>query len=107
DELEDVLGREKFATRIAGVGPTPRELTMGYAALASLTKPVPIQPVVLDDPDDDFVLACALAANAEIIVSGDSHLRKLGEYKGINILSAVELLSRITNAPSSKEAEKL
>jgi putative PIN family toxin of toxin-antitoxin system len=106
-ELEDVLSREKFAARIAGVGLTPRELTMGYAALASLTKPVPIQPVIPDDPDDDFVLACALAANAEIIVSGDSHLRKLGKYKGINILSAVELLSRITTAPGSKESEKL
>lgn len=29
------------------------------------------------DPDDDAVLACAVAAGAELIVSGDKHLRNL------------------------------
>jgi len=33
----------------------------------------------LADPDDDAVLACAVAARAEIIVSGDSHLLDLND----------------------------
>ncbi len=105
-ELEEVLSRKKLANRIAAVGLTPRGLTLGYAALASLTKPQHIQPVVLNDPDDDFVVACALTAKAEVIVSGDSHLRKLREYKGIEILSATELLSRLSLIKSAETEER-
>lgn len=109
-ELEEVLGRDKFAARIMAAALTPRLLTLGYAALASLTKPTPIQPVVLDDPDDDFVLACALSAKAEVIVSGDNHLQKLKEHDGIAILSASEFLAqqsqlRSATAPSREEEE--
>jgi putative PIN family toxin of toxin-antitoxin system len=32
---------------------------------------------VIEDPDDDAVLACALAGNAEAIVSGDADLLTL------------------------------
>src|SRR4051812_41506066 len=59
-ELEDVLGRGKFARRMAGAGLTARELIVGFGALARLAEPVRIDPVILDDPDDDAVLACAL-----------------------------------------------
>jgi len=94
-ELEDVLSREKFAQRLALVGLTPRDLVLGYAALALLVDPAAIDPVVVADPDDDFVLACAVAADAEIIVSGDSHLLNLKKYQSIHILTAAELLTRI------------
>src|SRR5262249_47667361 len=40
---------------------------------------------VADDPDDDRVLACALVAGAETILSGDKHLLSLGEFRGISI----------------------
>jgi len=33
---------------------------------------------VQDDPDDDRIVECALAAEAEVIVSGDRHLLRLG-----------------------------
>lgn len=111
-ELEEVLSRDKFAKRIRAVGLTPRGLTLGYAALASVTKPDSIPAVVLEDPDDDHVLACAVTAHAEVIVSGDNHLRNLTEYEGIKILSAAEFLSRLseTKKPgddlSSREREK-
>jgi len=47
------------------------------------------------DPDDNHVLACALAARAEIVVSGDKDLRDLVTYQGISILSATDALQRI------------
>ena len=93
-ELEDVLNREKFAQRLASVGASPHELVLGYAALASVIQPTSIEPVVLADPDDDAVLACALTAQAEIIVSGDSHLLRLIQYRDIPILTAAELAMR-------------
>lgn len=74
DELEDVLSREKFALRLAAANVTAQDLISGFSALATVIEAAPIAPVILLDPDDDAVLACALAAEAEVIVSGDSHL---------------------------------
>jgi predicted nucleic acid-binding protein len=50
---------------------------------------------VLADPDDDRVLAWALAAQADLIVSGDSDLLNLQAYQGIPIVGAAEALKRI------------
>lgn len=48
-------------------------------------------PVLLEsvcsDPDDDMFLACAVAAAVPYIVSGDKHLRRIGEYRGVKIVS--------------------
>lgn len=94
-ELEDVLSRDKFAKLITSVV-TPHDLVLGYAALSSVVVPATIAPVILTDPDDDAVLACAVAAQSEIIVSGDSHLLDLKEYQGIRILTAAMLVAEIS-----------
>jgi predicted nucleic acid-binding protein len=47
------------------------------------------------DPDDDPVLACALAAAAELIVSGDAHLLNLKHYHGIQVVGPHEASARI------------
>ena len=41
---------------------------------------------VCDDPSDDIFLACALAAKAPVIVSGDRHLLKASGFAGIQVL---------------------
>lgn len=46
--------------------------------------------VIKDDPDDDKYLACAEEGGADYIISGDRHLRKLGSYEGIKIVSPRE-----------------
>jgi predicted nucleic acid-binding protein len=53
---------------------------------------------VTADPDDDAILACALAAGADAIVSGDRHLLDLKVYEGIPIVTAAEALARATPA---------
>ena len=95
-ELDDVLRREKFARQLARVGTQPRRLLSQFAALALVVHVPPIAPTVLADPDDDAVVACALAAEAEIIVSGDSHLLQLQNYRDVAIISAKELLERLS-----------
>ena len=40
---------------------------------------------VCEDPDDDKFLACAVAANVEVIVSGDKKLRAASGYAGIRV----------------------
>jgi putative PIN family toxin of toxin-antitoxin system len=52
--------------------------------------------VVREDPADDQVLACALAAKAHYIVSKDEHLQKLREYRGIRILPTAAFFTLIT-----------
>lgn len=47
---------------------------------------------VKDDPDDNRILECTLAAGAEMIVSGDGHLLRLTAYEGIAILTPREFL---------------
>jgi putative PIN family toxin of toxin-antitoxin system len=48
--------------------------------------------VIKDDPDDDKFIECAVALKAEIIITGDKALKKIGEYMGIEILNPQEFL---------------
>jgi uncharacterized protein len=98
-ELDDVLSRPKFTKRLEAAGVTVAELVTGCAALARVVRLGPIERVISEDPDDDVVLATAVAAQAEIIISGDRHLLTLRQYKGIAILSSVEMLARLQPAP--------
>jgi len=38
------------------------------------------------DPDDDKFLACAVAGNAELIISGDRHLLDINDFQSIKII---------------------
>jgi putative PIN family toxin of toxin-antitoxin system len=97
-EIEEVLQRPKFAQRLSLAGVVSHTLVIGYAALAWLIEPAVIEPVIIADPDDDVVLACAVAARAEAIVSGDNHLLDLKQYEGIPIFTAAQLLAQIEQA---------
>jgi putative PIN family toxin of toxin-antitoxin system len=49
--------------------------------------------VVKDDPDDNKFITCALAGNAEYLVSGDSDLLQIKTYQGIRILTPAAFLT--------------
>ncbi len=66
-----------------------------YLNVVHITEPAIIAPVIRSDPDDDHVLACALAAQADLIVSGDTDLLNLKTYQSISIVSTAEALRRI------------
>lgn len=93
NELKDILGRAKFKKQFLQVGFTPEDLIGEFLGFAIVIEAVQIQSGVSRDPDNDAVLACALASESEIIVSGDNDLLELGGYKDIRILSATEFLS--------------
>jgi len=81
EELEAVL-REKFELE-------PAELPVLelYRRRATWVEPLSLESSVCRDPDDDWVLATALAGGADAIVSGDRDLLDLGSFEGISILS--------------------
>lgn len=60
-----------------------------------LVKPKETVAVIAEDPDDDKFLACAVAANAAAIISGDPHLLALGSYRDIPIMTPVQFLEKI------------
>lgn len=94
-ELEDVMARQKFAEQLARVGSSAGQLVGDYLALAHIVKPASVARVVARDPDDDQVLACALTARAEAIITRDDDLLSLGSYQGIVIITAAQMLERI------------
>jgi predicted nucleic acid-binding protein len=61
---------------------------------ARIVAPAEALDVVKDDPDDNKILECAVAAGADAVVTGDKHLLRLGEYAGIRIFGVRELLER-------------
>ncbi len=95
-ELARILRRAKFAKAVSATGLCVDDLVMRYAELATLVTPTPIPPTILRDPDDDHVLACALAAAADLIVSGDKkHLLAIKSYKDIPIVTAAEAVDAL------------
>ena len=94
-ELDEVLRRDKFLARLQEAQVTADDLLLGFAALATTVELLAITPVILSDPDDDNVLACALAAQADVVVSGDRHLLQMGAYSAIPILPADVLIDQM------------
>jgi putative PIN family toxin of toxin-antitoxin system len=87
DELDKKL-RMKFEV-------SPKDADLIRARLE--TRALVVEPdialmVIKDDPDDDRVLECAVAGNADYIVSGDRHLLRLRTYEGIAIVSARQFM---------------
>ena len=88
-ELQDVLKTEKK------FGLEEDDISLYMWLLLShstLIEPVESIDIIKDDPGDNMVLECAVEGKADYIISGDSHLLSLDEYRGINILSAREFL---------------
>ena len=71
DELAHTLGYSKFAARIESFGTSIAALVAQYTALVSRVMPASAPRVVVNDADDDHAIAAAVAARAELIVTGD------------------------------------
>lgn len=85
-ELADVIGRPKFASILARAATTRERLLAEIGELAELIEPAPLTAPVCRDPDDDALIALAIAAQAEVIVTGDDDLLALGGHSGIRII---------------------
>jgi putative PIN family toxin of toxin-antitoxin system len=97
-ELQDVLSRAKFAHRLGQADLTARDLVADLRRVATIVTASEVPRIVTTDPDDDHVLAAAVAANADLIATGDSHLLALGSYMEIAIVTARQVLERIADA---------
>jgi uncharacterized protein len=95
-EFADVLLRPKFFHRVAARLTTAEDLARKLAQEATVVAPAELPlPTELRDPKDLPVLACAVAARANGIVSGDHDLLVLRTFQGIPIMTARESLQFI------------
>jgi putative PIN family toxin of toxin-antitoxin system len=90
--LEEYLNvAERLASRYSGV---EYEGILGLIIQnAQLVQGADLPEPVSEDPDDDKFLACALASNTRIIVSGDSDLLKVSGYADIRVLTPKGFIS--------------
>ena len=85
-EVEETLAR-KFGWDAARLAQVAAEL---WSDASYVT---PTQPVKASrDPDDDHILACAIEAHAQVILTGDGDLLSLHPYRDISILTPTHFL---------------
>ncbi len=61
-------------------------------SMGELVEPGVKLSVIKEDPDDDKIIECAVAAEADYIVSGDKHLLSFEKYGNIEILKTADFL---------------
>ncbi len=77
------------------IGRDVRDVLVDYVAAVEVVEPVEVPRVVPNDADDDHVIAAAVAAYADLIVSGDSDLLSMGSYQSIGIVRAVTAIELV------------
>jgi putative PIN family toxin of toxin-antitoxin system len=74
------------------------DLAEAAADIADFTlrvQPTRTIDAVLEDPDDNRVLECAVAARSGYIVTGDAALLRLSEFEGIRIVRVADFMALI------------
>jgi putative PIN family toxin of toxin-antitoxin system len=94
-EIERVLRYPRIRDRY---GITQSDVDRLAASLRADALVVPGEytiPPICSDPGDDQVLACAVEAQADCIVTGDLDLLMLGSHEGTAVLKPHEFLARL------------
>jgi putative PIN family toxin of toxin-antitoxin system len=95
---------DELAEKLVERGIEQEQVITFLAMLNSLAEYVEVpteavQPVITADPDDDHILACAVVARADYLVSYDPHFAPLnGSYQGVIIVKALPFLWAVRDA---------
>ncbi len=95
DELSKLLHSPKLAKTIAASGLEADGYFYRYQQMAMSVPSRKLTRQVCRDADDDHVLACALAAKADLIVTGDKDLLVLHPWRAVHILSPAAALNTL------------
>lgn len=88
EEISGVLHRPKFRKTVL-----LNAILIGQIVeLANKVRPFRNEQVILNDRDDHIIIDCAIAAEAEYIVTGDLEFIAYGEVAGIPIIQPRQLL---------------
>jgi len=97
-ELAQVLHYDKFARILVRAELTQDDILTWLVQHAMLVEISPVPHVIVTaDPSDDMVVACALAANADALITGDHHLLQFKTHGRNAVLGAAAWLKSHTN----------
>ena len=88
-EFREVLVRPKFGITHEKCFLIAKEIEYLFCLVFPQTR----VDLIKDDPDDNIILECALAADVEYIITGDSHLLTLKSFEKIKIISPAMFIS--------------
>lgn len=91
-EFEEVLSYKRIKKKYRLTIKTISTIIRVFKKYAELVYPYKIRSEVVEDPDDNQILAIAFEAKADFIISGDKHLLRLKKFKSTRILTAQEFL---------------
>lgn len=95
-ELEGALEQPYFRRRL-----TPMQIARDLLVLredASFTAVTVEVHGVATHPEDDLILATAVSAQVDYLVTGDTKLQRLGVYEGVRIVSPRQFLEIVEAA---------
>lgn len=95
EELAATLNKKKLAKALAATGLTVDQILHHIRRLVTLVRAPPLAKKIARDMDDDDVPACALAARADFIVTGDDDLLVLKSFDGIPILTVAQAIKMV------------
>lgn len=90
DELAATLAKKKLARHVVATGLSADQMLANYRRIATQVTARQLDAQVSRDADDDAVLACALAARADLVVTGDDDLLSLKRFNGIPIVTIAQ-----------------
>jgi|SRR3989344_3310058 len=93
-EYSEVLNYEEIQNKIKDKKLEMQRTLGKIISMSTLVVPKEKLNIVIDDPDDNKILECAVAGNVDCIVSNDNHLLKLKEFRGIPILTPEKFLEK-------------
>jgi len=94
-ELARVIDRPKFDVILLRTNTSRAQTLAEVRLLAEVIDPPPLAQPMCRDPDDDAVSALAIAAQADIVISGDDDLLCLASFEGIPVLTPAQGLQRV------------
>jgi uncharacterized protein len=93
DETERTLDKPYFAARLTRA---QRANTIALLRAEAVVTPLTVTVTgVATHPEDDLVLAAAVSADADYLVTGDTKLQRLGTFEGVRIVSPRQFLDLI------------
>ena len=93
-EYKEVLARPKFGftpEEIQGLIQLIQSVGTGIEPHPALSKSIPLSP----DPDDNHVILCAVASQAEYIVTGNAKHFPLSAYGSARVMQPREMLEEL------------
>ena len=95
DELYRVVNYPHIAKKAQEFLINPNVFLNDVITFSLIVHPSSSVSVITDDPSDNMFLACALAAKASFIISGDQHLLNLKRFHNIPIVTPRQFLTQL------------